>query len=694
MFRLYSVKYYTLIHIVIISWIGEAICGHSEKRLLSYLFDQRRWDAHNPMERPVSVDGKPLQVFLKFFLNQIMDMDEKNQILSTILWLDIKWSDYHFQWNLSEYENIRQINLPPEKMWKPDILLYNSASEKFDQVFPTKVTVRHTGLIQWVPPGLFHSICDIEVNWFPFDSQNCILKLGTWTYQGNTVDLKLQCDNETGEDQPCHYMNEVDLSAYLAHSEWALESASVKRNVQTYGGDDQTYIDVTIYVHMQRRALYYLFNIIIPCMIMSANEKIVLGVTTLLSLTMLLQLVADKLPQTSSGNSVLVLYFTCTMILCSLSLVCAVVLLNCHHHTAGIIYVPWWVKTLINTWLASVLRIDHSSSEENLYSSREKLIPNHQNKHLHISQSDPNNMLKYDHLYNSVEEINKSSKLRDKSKILTKDKQIINSHCSIRNTSIWSNVIDMNSEFRPTLLIHNKSTPLYVIEQLKQSKLQTTIIKQNHFINEQSIRRTRDLSNQLLNQSSQKEIDDDDNNRNDINSRLEYSCKRNSITGYMNKESIQMAISNRINERDKQVKSKTMTRYHISSSDETRLDQSPEKHNEWSDKVLTSPSRTEDQSFNSPLKQTSEEEEDDDDDIVLHKLRIILEELRFITSGMHRRDQEVKTSNEWRLACRVLDRFCLLIFAALNVFTTLGILTSAPTVIKAFTSRGAPSQPM
>lgn len=65
--------------------------------------------------------------------------------------------------------------------------------------------------------------------------------------------------------------------------------ASIKRNIQTYGGEDQTYIDVTIYVYMQRRALYYMFNIIIPCMIMSmmallvftlppeANEKIVLG---------------------------------------------------------------------------------------------------------------------------------------------------------------------------------------------------------------------------------------------------------------------------------------------------------------------------------------------------------------------------------------------------------------------------------
>nr|CAX82395.1 Neuronal acetylcholine receptor subunit alpha-7 precursor [Schistosoma japonicum] len=322
MLKLYMRIFYIIFQqFLFISWIDEVISGHSEKRLLKYLFDQKRWDAHNPMERPVSVDGKPLKVFLKCFLNQIMDVDEKNQILATIMWLDLKWSDYHFQWNASDYENIRQINLPPERMWKPDILLYNSASEKFDQVFPTKVIVRNTGSIQWVPPGLFHSICDIEVNWFPFDSQNCIMKLGTWTYQGNTVDLKLQCDNDTEDgiidDQPCHYMNDVDLSTYLAHSEWALESASIKRNVQTYGGTDQTYIDVTIYVHMQRRALYYMFNIIIPCMIMSlmallvftlppeANEKIVLGVTTLLSLTMLLQLVADKLPQTSSGNPVL-----------------------------------------------------------------------------------------------------------------------------------------------------------------------------------------------------------------------------------------------------------------------------------------------------------------------------------------------------------------------------------------------------
>ncbi|OON20027.1 hypothetical protein X801_04098 [Opisthorchis viverrini] len=64
--------------------------GMHEKRLLAHLFNQTRWDAHNPMERPSAIDGKPLQVYLKCYLNQIMDMDEKNQVLSTIIWLDLK----------------------------------------------------------------------------------------------------------------------------------------------------------------------------------------------------------------------------------------------------------------------------------------------------------------------------------------------------------------------------------------------------------------------------------------------------------------------------------------------------------------------------------------------------------------------------------------------------------------------------
>ncbi|CAH8637393.1 unnamed protein product [Schistosoma haematobium] len=662
--------YIVLYQILCITWIGKVDSGHSEKRLLKYLFDQKRWDAHNPMERPVSVDGKPVQVFLKCFLNQIMDVDEKNQVLSTIIWLDLKWSDYHFHWNASDYENIRQINLPPERIWKPDILLYNSASEKFDQIFPTKVIVRNTGNIQWVPPGLFHSICDIEVNWFPFDSQNCIMKLGTWTYQGNTVDLKLQCDNETEDvDQPCHYMNDVDLSTYLAHSEWALES-----------------------------------------------------VTTLLSLTMLLQLVADKLPQTSSGNPVLVLYFTCTMILCSLSLVCAVVLLNCHHHTGGIVYVPWWIETLINIWLASILRIDHDLSdpnnndnnnhhgdnnnnktEPNLKNSKEKLIPSENS--FQLDQYDYDKINYHIHLNHSYN--NNSG----------------NGNNNARNATVWSNIIDMNSEFRPAIVIHkpfkhdnnhnsNMKKSLFMNQFKLKSELQSRI-QQNYFIDlDPDYDRDRgdqhqlstDLSGKPLNNMPYHTIttttipEDRGNSRTNATSRLQYTCKRN------------------LTEKSKYF-NKTIPRFHLSSSSSSSSSSSNESPQDSSlsssptplppasssssssssssrSTVFSSPNRITDPSSSSPFKQNHNNNDSMNFDIILLKLKQISNELRFITSDMHNKDKEIKTSNQWRLACRVLDRLCLLIFTALNLFTTLGILTSAPTVIKAFTSRGAPSQPM
>lgn len=41
------------------------------------------------------------------------------------------------------------------KVWKPDILLYNSADTKFDSTFHTNVVVLADGSISWLPPGIF-----------------------------------------------------------------------------------------------------------------------------------------------------------------------------------------------------------------------------------------------------------------------------------------------------------------------------------------------------------------------------------------------------------------------------------------------------------------------------------------------------------------------------------------------------------
>ena len=36
-----------------------------------------------------------------------------------------EWSDINLAWNKSEYEDIKDIRIPPKYIWKPDLLMYN-----------------------------------------------------------------------------------------------------------------------------------------------------------------------------------------------------------------------------------------------------------------------------------------------------------------------------------------------------------------------------------------------------------------------------------------------------------------------------------------------------------------------------------------------------------------------------------------
>ena len=42
----------------------------------------------------------------------------------------------------------------------------------------TKAKVRYDGRVTWNPPAIFRSSCQIDITYYPFDSQNCHLKFG------------------------------------------------------------------------------------------------------------------------------------------------------------------------------------------------------------------------------------------------------------------------------------------------------------------------------------------------------------------------------------------------------------------------------------------------------------------------------------------------------------------------------------
>ena len=98
-----------------------SVCaGEHEYRLTKYLLSN-----YEKSVRPVSNSAANLTIIYDVSIHQIIDVDEKNQILTTNCWITQEWNDTHLRWNASDFGDIKAIRLPWEVIWKPDIILYN-----------------------------------------------------------------------------------------------------------------------------------------------------------------------------------------------------------------------------------------------------------------------------------------------------------------------------------------------------------------------------------------------------------------------------------------------------------------------------------------------------------------------------------------------------------------------------------------
>ncbi|KAL6732153.1 hypothetical protein Aduo_002945 [Ancylostoma duodenale] len=296
---------------------------------------------YNPLERPVANASQPLVVKIKMFLQQILDVDEKNQLVSLNAWLSYTWQDYSLVWDPEKYEGIQDIRFPgsADHIWRPDILLYNSAAEDFDSTFKSNLLVYSTGDVNWIPPGVLKFVCKLDVTWFPFDDQICYLKFGSWTFHGYALDLQIDADNTNSS-------HSMDLSTYVVNGEWTIISSPAVREVSYYKCCPEPYPTVKYYLHIRRRTLYYGFNLIIPSILIcvmtvfgfslppDAGEKITLQMTILLAIVFFLSMVSEMTPPTSDAVPLIGVFFSSCMLVISASVVFTVLILNLHFRSS------------------------------------------------------------------------------------------------------------------------------------------------------------------------------------------------------------------------------------------------------------------------------------------------------------------------------------------------------------------------
>jgi len=64
-----------------------------------------------------------------------------------------------------------------------------------------------------------------------------------------------------------------DVSNYIPNSEWTLVQMHVERNVLFYSCCAEPYPDITYTVQMRRKPLFYVFNMIMPCVFITQRHK-------------------------------------------------------------------------------------------------------------------------------------------------------------------------------------------------------------------------------------------------------------------------------------------------------------------------------------------------------------------------------------------------------------------------------------
>ncbi|XP_037891962.1 acetylcholine receptor subunit alpha-like 2 isoform X2 [Glossina fuscipes] len=291
---------------------------------------------YNRLIRPVSNNTDTVLVKLGLRLSQLIDL----------------------------YGGVTELYVPSEHIWLPDIVLYNNADGEYVVTTMTKAILHYTGKVVWTPPAIFKSSCEIDVRYFPFDQQTCFMKFGSWTYDGDQIDLK-HINQKNDKDNKVELG--IDLREYYPSVEWDILGVPAERHEKYYPCCAEPYPDIFFNITLRRKTLFYTVNLIIPCVGISylsvlvfylpadSGEKIALCISILLSQTMFFLLISEIIPSTSLALPLLGKYLLFTMLLVGLSVVITIIILNIHYRKPSTHKMAPWVRAFFIKRLPKLL---------------------------------------------------------------------------------------------------------------------------------------------------------------------------------------------------------------------------------------------------------------------------------------------------------------------------------------------------
>ncbi|XP_040857292.1 acetylcholine receptor subunit beta [Ochotona curzoniae] len=318
---------------------------------------QKLFSGYDSSVRPAREVGDRVGVSIGLILAQLISLNEKDEEMSTKVYLDLEWADYRLSWDPMEYDGIELLRITASSVWLPDVVLLNNNDGNFDVALDMNVVVSSNGSVHWQPPGIYRSSCSIQVTYFPFDWQNCTMVFSSYSYDSSEVSLH----TGLGPDGQARQEIYIHEGTFIENGQWEIihkPSRLIQPPGVPPGGKEGQRQEVIFYLIIRRKPLFYLVNVIAPCILITvlaifvfylppdAGEKMGLSIFALLTLTVFLLLLADKVPETSLAVPIIIKYLMFTMILVTFSVIFSVVVLNLHHRSPHTHQMPPWVRQI------------------------------------------------------------------------------------------------------------------------------------------------------------------------------------------------------------------------------------------------------------------------------------------------------------------------------------------------------------
>ncbi len=272
-----------------------------EYRLLNHLFQNYSTNA-----RPVSNVQDVVTVYAGISLSQILSLDETTQVLYTIGWINMLWIDQSLKWNASQFDGVSSILVDYDKAWRPDLAIYNTADELFPDSYlkPSKLRVYDTGHVYFSPGGVFATSCPMNVTYYPYDTQKCVIILSEWMAFSTEVKL-----------EPFHTLFNVNYT--FPNGEWIISGTKVEKQPFTMEsarpGDREKDADsLNFILYLKRNPDYITQNIIFPAYLTSglsivtflippsSGERVSVSLSVLVAFTVFMLITFQSIPRTST----------------------------------------------------------------------------------------------------------------------------------------------------------------------------------------------------------------------------------------------------------------------------------------------------------------------------------------------------------------------------------------------------------